>query len=113
LSFTGTVVFAGTDYAAVDRGDDQIAIRLEAATWTIEAGRQEGHHQSASPTSFKAHLAELESSGETVRMLVDGGRPLIGTVTTVAEDNLVFDYDGSVVLVPFGTVFGVARPRPL
>lgn len=112
-SFTGPVVFAGTDYAVVDRGDDEIAVRLGRATWTLEPGGKEGHHQTGSPMSFKGHLSELESSGEIVRMLVDDGRPLVGTIATVADDNVVFDYDGNVVLIPLETVIGVARPRPL
>lgn len=111
-SFTGAVVFAGTDYAVVDRGDDEIAIKLATATWTLEPGGGDGHHQTTSPMSLKAHFSELESSGEVVRLLLEGSGPIIGTVTTVAQDTLVFAYDGNTVLVPFGTVMAVSRPRP-
>jgi hypothetical protein len=111
-AFAGPIVFAGTDYAVVGRDDDEVAIKLVGATWTLETGGTEGHHQSASPMSFKAHLSELESSGEVVRILVEDGRSLRGPIRTVASDNLSIDCDGSVVLIPLPAVIGVSRPRP-
>jgi hypothetical protein len=112
LSFTGTVVFAGTDYSVIDRDDDEVAVMLMSATWTLEPGGRPGHHQTGTPISFKAHLAQLESSGEDVRILVGDGRQLTGSVTTLAQDSIVMDCDGAEVLIPLVAVIAVARPRP-
>lgn len=111
-SFTGTIVFAGTDYTVIDRDDEEVAVRLVSATWTLEPGGRSGHHQTGAPMSFKAHLSQLEASGEDVRILVADGRPITGSVTTVAQDSIVFDRDGAEVLIPLAAVIAVSRPRP-
>jgi hypothetical protein len=111
-TFTGEVVFAGSDYAVVERADDLAAVRLDAATWTIEAGETGGHEQSGGATTLKAHLSELESTGELVRLLVSDGRALVGHVSVVATDHVVVGQDAMQVVVPLGLVVVVVRPRP-
>ena len=112
LNFSGTVVFAGTDYSVIDRDDDEVAVRLTSATWTLEPGGGGGHHQTGNPMSFKAHLAQLESSGEDVRFLFGDGRQMTGSVATVAQDSIVMYHDRTEVLDPLVAVIAVARPKP-
>jgi len=112
LSCSGTVVFAGTDYSVIDRDDDEVAVRLMSATWTLEPGGRSGHHQTGNSMSFKAHLAQLESSGEEVRIVIGDGRQTSGSVTTAAQDSIVIDHDGTEVLIPLVAVIAVARPKP-
>ncbi len=110
-TFTGEVVFAGSDYAVIERADDIAAIRLDAATWTIEPSEAGGHEQSGGATTLKAHLSELESTGETARFLVTDGRALIGSVSVVAADHIVLNQDSVEVVVPLALVVAVVRPR--
>ena len=110
-TFTGEVVFAGSDYAVIERADDIAAIRLDAATWTIEATEAGGHEQSGGAKTLKAHLSELEAAGETVRLLVTDGMPLIGSISVVASDHIVLNQDSLDVVVPLGLVVAVVRPR--
>ena len=35
-TFSGRVVYAGADFASIDRGDDRVEIVLDSAIWTVE-----------------------------------------------------------------------------
>ena len=110
-TFAGQLTYAGTDYAVVDRGDDLVAVRLDSGTVAVEPGTGPPAGQSGAPTSLKAHLAELASTGESLRLIV-GQRALIGSIDVVAEDHLVFNQDGQTILVPFRQLVAVVRPKP-
>ena len=110
-TFSGQVVFAGTDYVTIDRGEDQVALRLDRATWTLEPDHGEGHEQTGAATSLKARLSELAASGETVRMLVAEGRALVGSVAVVAADQVEVRQDHLTVLVPTDLILAVITPR--
>jgi len=110
-TFTGQVVFAGTDYVTIDRGEDQVALRLDRATWTLEPDHGEGHEQTGAATSLKARLSELAASGETVRMVVAEGRALVGSVAVVAADQVEVRQDHLTVLVPTDLILALIIPR--
>jgi hypothetical protein len=110
-TFTGQVVFAGTDYVTIDRGEDQVALRLDRATWTLEPDHGEGHEQTGAATSLKARLSELAASGETVRMVVAEGRALVGSVAVVAADQVEVRQDHLTVLVPTDLILALIISR--
>lgn len=111
-TFTGEVVFAGSDYAVIDRADDIAAVRLDAAIWTVEQYEAGGHEQSGGSTTMKAHLAELESTGETIRLITGDGKALLGSVSVVGADHVEVDQDGLAVVVPLSRIVAVVRPKP-
>jgi hypothetical protein len=112
-TFSGQVVFAGTDYVTIERVEDQVAVRLHQATWTLETEHGEGHEQTGEATSLKARLAELAASGETVRLVVAEGRALVGSVAVVAADQVEIRQDHLTVLLPFDLIVAVITNRAL
>jgi len=106
-TFSGQVVFAGTDYLTLERVEDQVAVRLDRATWTLEPELGQGHEQTGVATSLKARLAELADSGETVRLVVVEGRALVGSVVVVAADQVEVRQDHLTVLVPSDLILAV------
>lgn len=111
-TFTGRVVYAGSDYAVLERADDLVALRLEAATWTVEHAAGEGATQYGGAFTFAAHLSELEHSGEFVRLLLSDGRALLGSISVAASDHLDLSQDGVTVVVPYRVLVAVVRPTP-
>ncbi len=112
-TFTGHVVHSGSDYLTLDRAEDQVILPLDRATWTLEPDPAPGHEQMGGAGSFKARLSELESTGETVRLLVADGRALVGSVGVVASDQIEVHQDHLTVMVPLGLVAAVVTPRAL
>ena len=110
-TFTGQVVFAGTDYVTIDRGEDQVAVRLDRAIWTLEPDPGEGHEQTGPATSLKARLTELAATGEALRLFVAEGRALVGSVVVVAADQIEFQQDHLTVLVPTDLILAVITSR--
>lgn len=110
-TFAGEVVFAGADYAIVERADDVVSIRLDAAIWTIEQIEVGGHEQSGGAATMKAHLTDIASTDESVRLIVGDGRALIGSIDLVAADYLEVNQDSLSVVVPFAQLVAVIRPR--
>jgi hypothetical protein len=108
-TFTGQVVYAGADFATIDRGDDLVEVVLTAATWVIEAGATGGHEQSGEPLSFKGRLAEVASTPQQVRMIVSDGRALIGAIEIVATDHIEMSQDGNTLVVPTAQIVAVIR----
>ena len=109
-TFTGQVVYAGTDYLTLERAEDQVAIRLHGATWTLEPEGTAGTEQLAAATSLKARLSELEATGETIRLLV-GDRALVGSVAVVASDQIEVGQDHLKVMVPLDLILAVVIPH--
>ena len=109
-TFTGQVVYAGTDYLTLERSEDQVAIPLQRATWTLEPDGTAGTEQLAGATSLKARLSELEATGETIRVLVGDGRALVGSVAVVASDQIEVRQDHLRVMVPVDLIAAVVTP---
>jgi hypothetical protein len=108
-TFTGQLVYAGSDFATVDRGDDLVDVVLVAATWVVEAGITGGLDQSGEPLSFKGRLAEVASTTQQVRVIVSDGRALIGSIEVVATDHVEMSQDGNTLVVPMAQVAAVIR----
>lgn len=111
-TFAGAVTFAGSDYAVVARADDVVAVKLDAATWTVEQIEATEQAQPGGAETLTAHLAELSSTGETVRLIVSDGRALVGSISVVATDHLEVDQGGPPVVVPLRMLLAVIRPKP-
>jgi hypothetical protein len=109
-TFSGQVVYAGSDFATIDRSEDLVEVVLEAAIWTIEPATAGGHEQSGTPLSFRARLAEIASSGAQVRLVVADGRAIVGSVEVVATDHVQVSQDGNVVVMPIRLIVAVIRP---
>lgn len=109
LSFSGRVVYAGSDFATIDRGEDTVDVVLDSAVWALEASDSAGREQSGEPLSFRARLAELASSGEQMRLIVSDGRAIIGTLVVVAADHVELVRDGDTIVVPIRQIVAIAR----
>jgi hypothetical protein len=112
-TFSGRVVFAGSDFLTLEREEDHVAIPLHRATWTLEPDSTSGSEQLAAASSLKARLAELESTGEVIRLLVGDGRALVGSVAVVAADQVEISQDRHSVMVPLEQVGAVIIPRAM
>ncbi len=110
-TFSGQVVFAGSDYVTIERVEDQVAVRLDRATWTLEPDHGEGREQTGAATSLKAWLSELAASGDLVRLVVAEGRALVGSVAVVAADQVEVRQDHLIVLVPADLILAVITSR--
>jgi hypothetical protein len=112
-NFTGQVIYAGSDYLTLERAEDHVSIPFHRATWTLEPEPGSGNEQLAGATSFKARLSELEAMGETVRILVGGGRALVGTIAVVAADQMEFAQDHHLVMIHLDLIEAIIVPRAM
>jgi hypothetical protein len=110
-TFSGQVVYAGSDFATLDRGEDLVEIVLKAAIWTVEPASAGGHEQSGTPLTFRARLAEFASDGIPLRLVVADGRAIVGLVEVVATDHVQVSQDGTVVLIPTRLIVAVIRSK--
>jgi hypothetical protein len=108
-TFTGQVVYAGSDFASLDRGDDLVEVVLDAATWVVEPSTSGGREQSGEPLTFRGRLAEVAAGSEHVRVIVADGRSLIGSIEVVATDHIEMSQDGNTLVVPVRQVVAVIR----
>lgn len=108
-TFTGLVGYAGGDFATVDRGEDQVEVVAAAATWTVEPSDAPGHQQSGEPLSFRARLAEIASTGEQVRVILDDGRQIVGSIAVVAVDHVEITQDQVALVIPIRKLIAVIR----
>lgn len=109
-SFSGQLIFAGSDYATLETSDAHVDIRLDAAVWTIEESSAGGHEQSGGSKTLIARLAETSAGNETVRVITDDGRAYIGSIPIVAIDHLEVVDEGRRVVVPIERLVAVVRP---
>jgi hypothetical protein len=107
--FSGQLVYAGSDFATVDRGDDLVEVVYEAAIWVVEPGTSAGREQSGEPLSLKARLAEIAANSESVRVIVSDGRALIGLVDVVATDHVEIAQDGNTLIIPLSQISALVR----
>lgn len=108
-TFSGHVVYAGSDFATIDRGEDLVEVVLDAAVWTIERSTEGGREQSGEPLSLRGRLAEVAANSESVRLVVTDGKALVGRIEVVAADHLEMSHDGSTVAVPMRQIAAVIR----
>jgi hypothetical protein len=109
-TFSGHVVYAGSDFATVDRGDDLVEVVLDAATWVVDAGQSAGREQGGEPLTLKARLSEIAANSESVRVIVGDGRALIGVIELVATDHIEMSQDGSTLIIPLRQISALVRP---
>jgi len=109
-TFSGHLVYAGADFATVDRGDDIVEVVFDAAVWTLEPTESGGHDQSGDPLTFRARLAEISASRESVRMIVVDGKSIVGVIEVVATDHVEMIQDGNSLVVPLRLIVAVVRP---
>jgi hypothetical protein len=112
-TFSGQVIYAGSDFATLDRGEDLVEVVLEAAIWAVEPATSGGQEQSGTPLSLRARLSEIASSGAQVRLVVSDGRAIVGRVEVVATDHIEVSQDGNIVLIPIRLIAALIRPRDL
>ncbi len=108
-TFSGRVVYAGADFASIDRGDDRVEIVLDSAIWTVERGESGGNEQSGDKLTFRARLAEIAAAAEMVRMVVVDGRAIVGSIDVVATDHAELTQDGNTIVVPIRQIAAVIR----
>jgi len=110
-TFSGQVVYAGSDFATVDRGEDVVEVVLDAAVWTVERGESGGQEQSGEPLSFRARLAEVAAATTQVRVIVADGRIILGSIELAATDHVEMAQDGNTILVPIRLITALVRPN--
>ena len=108
-TFSGRVVYAGADFASIDRGDDVVEVVLDSAVWTVERSETGGSEQSGEKLTFRARLAEIAATVEPVRIVVIDGRAIVGSVDVVATDHVELTQDGNTIVVPIRQVVAVIR----
>jgi hypothetical protein len=108
-TFSGRVVYAGADFATVDRGEDVVEVVLDAAVWTVEKTASGGIEQSGDVLTFRARLAEIAATAEQMRMIVNDGRAIVGSVEVVAIDHVEVTQDGNTIVVPTRQIAAVIR----
>jgi hypothetical protein len=108
-TFSGRVVYAGADFASVDRGEDRVEVVLDAAVWTVERSASGGIEQSGDMLTFRARLAEISANAEQMRMIVIDGRAIVGSVEVVATDHVEVTQDGNTIVVPIRQIAAVIR----
>ena len=108
-TFSGRVVYAGADFASIDRGDDMVEVVLDSAMWTVERSESGGNEQSGDKLTFRARLAEIAAATETVRIVVVDGRAIVGSIDVVAADHVEVTQDGNTIVVPIRQIATVIR----
>ena len=108
-TFSGQVIYAGSDFATLDRGEDTVEVALEAAVWAVEPGDSTGHDQAGEPLTFRARLSELASTSEPVRLIVGDGRAILGSIAVVAIDHVEIAQDHNTIVVPLRLITAVVR----
>lgn len=110
VHLTGTVDFVGNDYATVIGDGTCWDVRADRSVVTTRRASSGGHTVSGGSRTFKARLAEYESTGEHVTLLVGShALEMSGRVVVAATDHVVLSDDGQTVVVPIGVIDAVRR----
>ena len=104
---TGAVDFVGIDFATVIGDGLCWDLRLESCVMQPVRSRYGGHTVRGGSRTFRARLAEFESTGEELTVLVRGTE-FAGTIAVVASDHLVVAGDASTI-IPLTLVSAVRR----
>ena len=110
-TFSGHVVYAGSDFATLDRGEDLVEVVLDSAIWAIEAATAGGREQSGPPLTFRARLSEIASSGAQTRLVIADGRAIVGFLDVVATDHVEISQDENPIVIPIRLIVAVVRPN--
>lgn len=107
---TGTVDFVGNDYATVIGDGTCWDLRADRSVLTTHRASSGGHTVSGGSRTFKARLAEYESTGEYVTLVLGShGLDLSGQIVVVATDHVLLSDDGRTVVAPIGAIDVVRR----
>ena len=108
-TFSGQVLYAGADFASIHRGDDVVEVVLDSAVWTVERSESGGSEQSGDMLTFRARLAEIAATTESVRIVITDGRAIVGSVEVVATDHVELAQDGNTIVVPIRQIVAMIR----
>ena len=104
---TGAVDFVGADFATVIGEGICWDLRLDTCVMQPVRSRYGGHTVRGGSRTFRARLAEFESTGEEIMLLV-GSRVFAGTIAVAASDHVVVSGDPSTI-IPLALVSAVRR----
>ena len=105
--FTGEVDFVGRDFATVITAEWCWDLRLDACSLQPVRSSHGGHTVRGGSRTFRARLAEFESTGEEVALCV-GDREFTGSVTVAATDHVVVSGEPPTI-VPSTLISAVRR----
>ena len=106
----GAVDYVGNDYATVLGQDFCWDVRTDRGVLTVYRQRSGGHTVRGGSITFKARLAEYESTAEPVAVLLPGySVERRGRIEVVGADHLVVRTDHTSHVIPLNLVEGVRR----
>lgn len=109
-SFTGAIIGSGGDYVTIQGSGQFAQVRLETARWSILNADGPPIQQVNTAESFRGALHEHATAETTIRLTLDRGDMVIGTIHIVASDHLeIADVDDRRIYIPMETVFGTIR----
>lgn len=106
--FTGTVDFVGHDFATVIGNEMCWDLRLESCVMQPVRSPHGGHTVRGGSRTFRARMAEFESTGEELTVLVEGAE-FTGSIVVAATDHLILTGDPPTT-IPLVLISGVRRP---
>ena len=111
--WTGELIGVGSDYLSLRTPTVFLDARLDSVAITTPRAREGGRTAKAASETFRARLAEFESTGE--RVTVRSRLPVIevaGVIGVVAADHVVVNCPDERCYLPFNGIFMVIRPLP-
>lgn len=109
-TFSGAVVSAGADYAAIEGSGQRSEVRLNGGYWSVIMADEGATPGTVTQEGLSARLAEHAEHGTTVRVAIPGGQLVIGRVGVVADDHIeMTDADGRRLYVPLALILAVTR----
>lgn len=109
-TISGAVTHVGRDYVTIETETEIVDARLAAAIVRITPRRQGGLVTGKGSATWKARLAEFESTGEPLTAMTAGGR-WQGMITVAATDHVIFVDEGSEMMIPYDLIDFIVRPR--
>lgn len=104
---TGAVDFVGTDYATVIGERVCWDLRLDASAMQAFKSPRGGHTVRGGSRTFRARVAEFESTGEEVTVLL-GTEEFAGRIAVAATDHLVLTGEPATV-IPLALISAIRR----
>ena len=109
--WVGELIAVGSDYLSLKTATQFLDARLDSIVIGLIPARQGGRTGKPASDTFKARLAEFESTGEEVT--VRSRRPVIeatGTIEVVASDHIEMRCPAERCFLPVDGVYFVIRP---
>lgn len=112
-TITGVPVFTGKDYLVCQTATEIVDAAFERVVIRVEARTSGGHTTRGGAITFKARLAELEQTGESVRLVcADADLEIAGILAVVAADHCIVQAsDGPRFHIPISQIALISRPR--